>query len=177
MNSLWPTTETAATTNVTLAGRMIKICEASHLAVENAAKAIAILGGVTAKTLWTHDIKKLINSIHESDSLDSSVSEELRALLRSAPELVKHEGYITMWRTCGTYGTPGEGLTAQEIATPAFARAMALITCDITDYTINTVRQHIGPHNTIETLDRWTQTIRRHLNSHDITTGESTTPA
>ena len=65
------------------------------------------------------------------DSLDDGVSKDLRMLLRSAPELVKHEGYITMWRTCGAYGTTGEGRTAQEIATPAFARAMARITCDV----------------------------------------------
>ena len=96
------------------------------------------------------------------------MSEELRALLRSAPELIKHEGCITMWRTRGSYCTPGEGLTAREIATPAFARAMALIASDITDYTTRTLRQHIGPHNTIDALDRWTRTIRKHLTEHDI---------
>ena len=29
-----------------------------------------------------------------------TASKDLRMLLRSALELVKHEGYITMWRTC-----------------------------------------------------------------------------
>ena len=144
---------------------MIVICEASHLAVENAAKAIAVLGGVPAKTLWTHDIKQLV------DSLDDGVSKEVRMLLRSAPELVKHEGYITMWRNCGAYGTRGEGLTIQEIATPAFARAMTLITCDVADYTAHTVRHYIGPHDTTTKLAEWSRTIRRHLTEHDITTG------
>ena len=152
------------------AGRMIQICEAAQLAVENAAKAIAVLGGVPAKTLWTHDVKKLV------DSLDDGVSEELHILLHSAPELVKHEGYITMWRTCGAYGTCGEGLTAQEIATPAFARAMALITCDITDYTVRAVRYYLGSQDTVTELDDWAQIIRQHLTSHDIITGEPTPP-
>ena len=151
------------------AGRMIMICEAAHLAMENAAKAIAVLGGVSAKTLWTHDIEQLV------ESLDGRISKELRTLLRSAPELVKHEGYITMWRTCGAYGTSGEGLTVQEIATPDFARAMALITCDIADYTIRTVRHYIGPHHAITKLYEWSQNIRRHITEYDITTGEPTT--
>ena len=146
--------------------RMIMICEASHLAMENAAKAIAVLGGVPAETLWTHDIKKLV------DSLDDRVSEELRTLLLNEPESVKHEGYITMWRTCGAYGTRGEGLTIQEIATPDFARAMALISCDIADYTARTVRHYLGPQDTAAKLAEWSRTISRHLIRHDITTGE-----
>ena len=149
--------------------RMIVICEASHLAVENAAKAVAVLGGIPAGQLWIHDIKKLV------DSLDDGVSKDLRMLLRSAPELVKHEGYITMWRTCGAYGTTGEGRTAQEIATPAFAEAMARITCDTADYTARTARHYLGPRNTITRLAKWSQSIRTHLTHHDITTGDNLT--
>ena len=146
--------------------RMIVICEASQLAVENAAKAIAVLGGVPAAMLWTHDIEKLVGS------LDDGVSRDLRMLLRGVPELVKHEGYITMWRTCGAYGTHGDGMTALEVATPAFGKAMALITCDVADYTAQTVRYYLGLQDEISKLAEWSETIRRHLTDHDISTGE-----
>ena len=96
------------------ASRMIVICEASQLAVENAAKAVAVLGGVPARQLWIHDIEQLLDSIKDNND---GMSEDLRMLLLSAPELVKHEGYITMWRIRGAYRTTSEGRTAQEIAT------------------------------------------------------------
>ena len=149
--------------------RMIQICEAAHLAMENAAKAMAMLGGVPAQQLWIHDIAKLV------DSLDDSISKDLRMLLRSAPELIEHEGYITMWRTVGAYGTPGEGRTAHEIATPAFGKAMALITCDVADYTAHTTRHYLGSQNTITELMDWSQSIRQHLTEYDITTGDPLT--
>ena len=68
------------------AGRLIVACEASHLAVENAAKTLAVLGGVKAKTLWTHDIAGIVGS------LDDESSQAVSALLNAAPELVKHGG-------------------------------------------------------------------------------------
>ena len=149
------------------AARMIMICEASQLAVENAAKAVAVLGGAPAPQLWVHDIAQIVESI------DGPLSEDLRMLLRSAPELVKHEGYITMWRTRGAYKTSTEGMTAQEIATPAFTRAIIHITCDIADYTARTARHYLGPGTTITELGKWSQTIRRRLTDYDITTGET----
>ena len=50
---------------------MIQICEASQLgyreasqlAVENGAKAVAILAGAPAPRLWSHDIKQIADSI------------------------------------------------------------------------------------------------------------------
>ena len=80
-----------------------------------------------------------------------------------------------MWRTCGAYGTTSEGRTAQEIATPAFARAIALITCDIADYTARTVSHYLGPQDAAAKLAKRSQAIRRHLTEHDITTGEAIT--
>ena len=151
------------------AARMIVICEASQLVVENAAKAVAILGGAPAPQLWSHDIKKVVGSV------GGPLSEELRMLLRSAPELVKHEGYITMWRTSGAYTTYTDGMTAQEIATPAFTQAITRIACDTTDYTVYTARHYLGPKNTITQLEEWSRTIRRRLTHYDITTGEPTT--
>lgn len=51
-----------------------------------------------AEILLTHNIEQLVGS------LDDGMSEEPRTRLRNAPELVKHEDYITMCRTCGAYG-------------------------------------------------------------------------
>ena len=109
------------------AARMIIVCEASQLAVENAAKAVAVLGGAPAGQLWSHDIEQII------DSVGGLLSEELRMLLRSTPELVEHEGCITMWHTRCAYRTYTEGMTTKdaEIATPAFTRAITRITCDV----------------------------------------------
>ena len=44
----------------------------------------------------------------------------LSELLADAPDLVKSPDYVAMWCTRGAYGSPTEGKTAQEIATPAF---------------------------------------------------------
>ena len=149
--------------------RMIMVCEVAHLTVENAAKALAILGGVPARTLWTHNVAQLVGS------LDDAISRDLRTLLSTAPELVEHEGYITMWRTRGAYGTPGEGMTAQQIATPAFATAMALIACDTADYTARTARHYLGPQDVIKELAEQSRNIRGYLTDYDIATGEPAT--
>ena len=149
--------------------RMIVICEAAQLAIENAAKAFAILGGVPAQTLWTHNIAELV------DSLDWRLSRELRTLLLSAPELIKHEGYITMWRIRGAYGTHGEGLTAQEIATPTFAAAMARIACDTAECATRTLHHQLSRRETTEELAEWARTIRQRITDYDITTGHTTT--
>ena len=62
--------------------------------------------------LWSHDIRRIADSMmgrcpeipalaeqmgaagHIADSIDGPLSRDLLMLLRSAPELVKHEGYI-----------------------------------------------------------------------------------
>lgn len=152
------------------ASRLIVVCEASHLAVENAAKALAVLGGVAAQTLWSHDVAKIV------DSLDDEESEALNALFNSAPQLVKHAGYITMWRSVGAYGTPGEGMTAQEVASPAFAEALALIACDVSDYVTGVVTHRLGPHEAIVRLGKWSAGLRNRLTDYDIVTGERSAP-
>ena len=150
------------------AGRLIVMCEASHLAVENAAKTLAVLGGVKAQTLWSHDVAEIVGS------LDDESSQAVSALLNAAPELVKHEGYITMWRSCGAYGTPTEGMTAQEVATPAFAAALALIACDAADYVARSAVEDLGRQDVIDSLLKWSGRLRDHLRGYDVGTGEPT---
>ena len=148
------------------ASRLISVCEASHLAVENAAKALAVLGGVPARTLWSHDVAEIVGS------LDDEESEALNALFNSAPQLVKHAGYITMWRSVGAYGTPGEGMTVQEVASPAFAKALGLIACDVSDYVADAVVIRLGPHEAVARLSKWSAALRDRLTDYDIATGE-----
>ena len=64
-------------------------------------------------------------------AVDDEGTDAFARLLAAAPELVRSPGYVTTWRTRGAYGTPTEGRTAQEIATPPFARAIGLIACDV----------------------------------------------
>ena len=92
------------------------LCEAADMVVENAAKAVGVLSDVDARTLWQHDVQTIIGNLDDDDAV------ALSELLADAPDLVKSPDYVTMWRTRGAYGSPTEGKTAQEIATPAFAR-------------------------------------------------------
>ena len=148
------------------AARLIVVCEASHMAVENAAKALAVLGDVPAQTLWTHDVEQIVGALGGDDS------EALGALLAAAPELVKNAGYITMWRSRGAYGTPGEGMTAQEIATPAFTAALALIACDAAGYVVHTTKSRLGRQDVIDKLCKTSDTLRDRLTGYDIATGK-----
>ena len=80
-----------------------------------------------------------------------------------------------MWRTRGAYRTHTEGMTTQEIATPAFTRAITRITYDIADYTVRTTRHYLGHRTTIAELSTWSRNIRHRLADYDITTGETAT--
>ena len=91
------------------------------MAVENAAKAVGVLSGVDAWALWEHDVAAIVESLDDGDT------DAFGEMLSAAPELVKSPDYVTMWRTRGAYGSPSEGRTAQEIATPPFARAIGII--------------------------------------------------
>ena len=94
------------------------------MAVENAAKAVAVLSGVKAKTLWEYDVNAIVGALDDEDT------DAFRELLAVAPELVKSPDYVTMWRTRGAYGTPTEGKTAQEAGGPqGSAPASASTTC------------------------------------------------
>ena len=146
--------------------RLIAVCEAAHLAIENAAKTLAAISGVEAKTLWSHDVAKIVGSLDDRDT------DAVEAMLAAAPELVKSPDYITMWRTRGAYGGPSEGITAQEVATPAFTTALATIACDVAVYAAETLaRLGRGPHVT-EPLRRRAAATRKRLADFDIATGE-----
>ena len=146
--------------------RLIVVCEAADMAVENAAKALAVLEDVEAKTLWSHDVKTIVGELEDDDT------DALRALMASVPELVKSPKYITMWRTVGVYGTPGEGKTAYEVATPTFATAIALIACDVAGYVADKAQRRIGEHEAVARLRQRAVAVRDLLITYDIATGE-----
>jgi len=147
-------------------GRLVMLCEAADMAVENAAKAVGVLSDVDAQTLWQHDVKKIVGELDDDDT------ESFSRLVAAAPELVKSPDYVTMWRTRGAYGSPTEGKTAQDVATPAFARALGLIGCDVAAYAADAVERRIGAHKDIAAVRRWSARVRNYLVDHDLATGE-----
>ena len=152
--------------------RLIMVCEASHLVVENASKAVAVLSGVDAELQWSHDVGKIIKALGAADAT------ALGALVAAAPGLVKSPNYLTMWRTRGAYGTPTEGRTALEVASPAFASAVTVIACDAADYAARAVSRLIGedtPDDAAELIERCA-TLRDMLVNRDIVTGKPRAP-
>ena len=150
--------------------RLIMVCEASHLVVENAAKAVAVLSGVDAELLWSHDVAEIIKALGAEDA------QALGALVEAAPGLVKSPDYITMWRTRGSYGTSTEGMTAQEVATPAFASTVAVIACDAAVYAAKAVSRLIGARRAEGVpgeLRHRAETLRQRLADHDLATGRA----
>ncbi len=147
-------------------GRLVMLCEAADMAVENAAKAVGVLSGVKAQTLWEHDVGKIVDELDEEDT------DAFRDLLAMAPEVVKSPDYVTMWRTRGAYGSPTEGMTAQEVATPAFAGAIGLIACDVAAYAADATERRVGDHKDIADVRRWAGRVHRGLRERDLTTGE-----
>ena len=151
-------------------GRLVVLCEAADMAVENAAKAVGVLSDVSAKTLWQHDVQTIVAELDDEDT------DPFAGLLAAAPELVKSPGYVTMWRTRGAYGTPTEGMTAQQIATPPFARAIGLIACDVASYAADAVERRIGRHGDAADVRRWALRVHDGLTGLDLATGEPVGP-
>lgn len=147
-------------------GRLVMLCEAADMAVENAAKAVGTLSGVKAQTLWEHDVGKIVVELDEDDT------DAFKDLLAAAPELVKSPDYVTMWRTRGAYGSPTEGMTAQEVATPSFTRAIGLIACHVAAYAADAVERRIGEHKDIADVRRWPARIREGIVGRDLATGD-----
>ena len=146
-------------------GRLVEMCEAADMTVENAAKAVGVLSDVRAQTLWRHDMGQIIGELDDEDT------DAFQELLAAAPDLVKSPDYVTMWRTCGVYGTPTEGMTVQEVATPAFAAAIGGIACDVALHAADAVERRMGKHPDAAEVRRWASRIRRALADHDLTTG------
>ena len=146
--------------------RLIVVCEAADMVIENAAKALAALEDVEAKALWSHDVGKIVGE------LDAGDADAIGALMAAAPGLVKSPGYITMWRTVGVYGTPGESKTVYEVATPQFATAIALIACDVAAHVAAAAGCRIGEHESVARLRRRAAAVRNLMIGCDISTGE-----
>ena len=156
-----------------MASRLIGLCEAAHMAVEGSLKAVGTLTGVAAKLLHAHDVGVI------ADALPPEERDAMVALMASSPGLVKTTGYITMWRTKGVYRTPGEGATAQEIATPAFAAAITTIAAEAAATAAGWLaRRGIEPASAA-TLTAHAEEIRDHIARIDLGSGQphTTTPA
>lgn len=149
-----------------LGARLIDLCEAAQLVVENAAKALAVLEQIGAQRLWTHDVAEVVGA------LDDEHARALGALMSADPSLVKSPDYVTMWRTRGAYGTPTEGMTAQEVATPAFTSRLALIACDVAGYVADTARQRMSEPDVAARLHKRAAATRDRLTAYEITTGK-----
>ena len=147
-------------------GRLVDLCEAADMVVENAAKALAVLEGVDAETLWSHDVGAVVAKLDDEDT------DALRSLMAAAPELVKSPDYITMWRTRGAYSSPTEGMTVQQVASPAFTRSMGLIACDVAEYVADAVERRRGENDAAADVRRWAAVIRQGLEEYDIATGK-----
>ena len=148
--------------------RMIMVCEASHLVVENASKAVAVLSGVKVELVWSHNVGEIIEALGAVDAA------AMGSLVAAAPGLVKSPDYLTMWRTRGAYGTSTEGMTALEIASPEFASAVAAIACDSAAYAADAVSRIIGGETPADAvrLKEHADALRRLLTEVDIVTGE-----
>ena len=146
-------------------GRLVVMCEAADMAVENAAKSVAVLSEVKAATLWTHDVGKIVGALDDEDA------SAFKELLAAEPGLVKSPDYVTMWRTKGAYGTPTEGMTAREVATPSFARSIALIACDVALYAADAVDRELSDHPDAAYVRRWATKVREGLQERDPATG------
>ena len=108
------------------------------------------------------DVQTIIGKLDDDDT------QALSELLADAPDLVKSPDYVTMWRTRGAYGSPTEGKTAQEIATPAFARAVGLIACAVAAYAAGAVERRIGGRQDAADVRRWAMRVRGYLTDHDL---------
>ena len=155
-----------------MASRLIGLCEAAHMAVEGSLKAVGTLTGVAAKLLHAHDVGVI------ADALPPEERDAMVALMASSPGLVKTTGYITMWRTKGVYRTPGEGVTAQEIATPAFAAAITAIAAEAAAVAAGWLARRGVEPRSAATVRAHAEEIRDHLARIDLGSGEPrTTPA
>ena len=149
-----------------MAARLIGLCEAAHMAVEGSLKAVGTLTGVAAKLLHAHDVGVI------AEALPPETRDAMAALLASSPGLIKTTGYITMWRTKGAYQTPGEGMTAQDIATPAFTAAITAIAADVAAAAADWLTRHGIEPASVTTLKAHTREIHDHITHINLGSGE-----
>ena len=153
-----------------MSARLIGLCEAAHLTVEGCLKAVGTLTGVEARLLHAHDVGVI------ADALPPEERDAVRALMASSPGLVKTPGYISMWRTKGVYRTVTEGMTAQDIATPAFATAITTIAVDVAAAASNWLARRGVEPASAATLRAHVDEIRDHIAHIDLGSGEPRAP-
>ena len=149
--------------------RLIEICANAHMAIENALKAVGTMAEVEPKTLWDHDVHRLVDALSEAVPEDGRA---MRVLLASAPDLIKAPGYITMWRTVGAYGTPGDGMTAAEVASPAFAAALAVMAAGVAECAADWLNERRVGTVAAERIARLALAVRGTASRIDLGTGE-----
>lgn len=154
--------------------RLIECCANAHMAIENALKAVGTLVEVEPRTLWAHDVERLADALSEAAPEDGPA---MRALLTSAPDLVKAPGYITMWRTVGVYGTVGDGATAAEVASPQFTAALALIAADMAESAAEWLNARGIRSVATDRIARHAQAVRDTTAHTDLGTGAPLKPS
>ena len=149
--------------------RLINACTNAHMAIENALKAVGTIVEIEPKLLWAHDVGKIADAVSEAAPADGP---GLRELLHSAPELVRAPDYISMWRTVGVYGTPGDGQTAAEVATPEFTAVLVAIAADVAEAAARwlAARGINTPHTEAVTQDA--RDLREIATHHNLATGD-----
>ena len=151
------------------AARLIGLCDAAHMAVEGSLKAVGTLAGVAAKLLHAHDVGAI------ADALPPGERDAMVALIASAPELVKSPDYITMWRTKGVYRTLGEGMTAQDVATPAFTAAITAIAAEVASAAADRLARRGVEPASAATIRAHAEEVRDHIARIDLGSGEPRT--
>ena len=154
--------------------RLISACSTAHMAIENSLKAVGTIAQIAPALLWEHDVGKLADAVAEAAPPDGAA---LAALLDSAPELVRAPNYITMWRTVGVYGTPSDGMTAAEVATPRFAAALTVMAADVAEAAVRWLDARGVNAPEAEAIQRRARDIRDIAAHHDLGTGEPLDPA
>ena len=154
-----------------MSARLIGLCEAAHMAVEGSLKAVGTLTGVAARLLHAHDVGVI------ADALPPEEHDAMVALTASSPGLVKTPGYITMWRTKGVYRTRGEGMTAQEIATPAFGAAITAIAAEVAAAAADWLSRRGVEPPSAATVTAHAGEIRDHIAHIDLGSGVPRPPA
>ena len=149
------------------AGRLVDVCEASHMAVETALKALGCISGMSARVMRGHNIERLLDALADEDR--QAVGQ--LALSEQVPTL----GQITMWRSLGAYHQETQGREAREIATPQFTSAILNAAANVADYAADKIITLTGEAEVTAQVARYAREIRETDITIDIGTGEPLT--
>ena len=107
-----------------------------------------------------------------AERLPADEADAFVRVIEMEPGLVPGPDYITMWRGIGSYGTRSDGLTAEEIATPEFTRAMVTIGCGIAEGAAEWCAQRGLTSPQVTRIAKKTRLIRDVVARRDHATGE-----